>query len=77
MDVAQDIIVAIAKIGDATLDGRVNTTDVTQIKRYIAGRRSFDPVNQIAANINRDDKVNTTDVTQIKRFIAKKRTFEW
>ena len=77
MDVARDTIVAITLIGDANLDGRVNTTDVTQIKRYIAGKRTFDPVNQIAANINRDDKVNTTDVTQIKRFIAKKRTFEW
>ncbi|MBQ1501573.1 MAG: dockerin type I repeat-containing protein, partial [Firmicutes bacterium] len=56
---------------------RVNTTDVTQIKRFIAGKRTFDPVNQIAGNINRDDRLNTTDVTQIKRYIAGKRGFDW
>ena len=69
--------VAIAMIGDVTTDGKVNTTDVTQLKRFIAGKRNLDPVQQVTANVNGDNKINTTDVTQIKRFIAGKRTFAW
>ncbi len=72
-----EVTVAVALKGDPTLDGKVNTTDVTQLKRYIAGKRTFDQFQQFASEVTNDNKINTTDVTQLKRFIAGKRTFEW
>ena len=77
VDVDCAVQIAIVLVGDVTLDGKVNTTDVTQIKRFIAGKREFDAVQSASANVNGDSKLNTTDVTQLKRYIAGKRTFEW
>ena len=55
----------------------VDTTGVTQLKRYIAGQRTLDPLQKLAADVTGEGKLNTTDVTQIKRFIAQMRTFDW
>ena len=67
----------IALKGDATLDGRVNATDATQIKRYAVKIRIFGPESMLAADVTLDGKVNSTDATQVKRFAVKLRTFEW
>ena len=77
VDVDCAVQIAIVLVGDATLDGKVNTTDVTQIKRFIAGKREFNAIQLLAADVTGEGKLNTTDVTQLKRYIAGKRTFEW
>ncbi len=77
VNVNTEITIAVIMIGDVNCDGEVNTTDVAQVKRYIANRRAFDAVELAAANVIDSDEVNTTDVAQIKRFIAGRRTFSW
>ncbi len=77
VNVNTEITIAVIMIGDVNCDGEVNTTDVAQVKRYIAKRRAFDAVELAAANVIDSDEVNTTDVAQIKRFIAGRRTFSW
>ena len=73
----KEVEIVIAKKGDANLDGKINTTDVTQTKRFIAGKRTYNAIQTLTSDINGDGKINTTDVTQTKRFIAGKRTFSW
>ncbi len=75
--VNSDTIVFIALKGDATLDGRVNATDATQVKRYAVQLRTFGPENLLAADVTGEGRVNATDATQIKRFAVQLRTFEW
>ena len=72
-----DVTVAVVLKGDVMLSGDVDTTDVTQLKRFIAGKRDLNPLQFLAADVTGEGKVNTTDVTQLKRFIAGLRTFEW
>ncbi len=71
------VTVIIVLLGDALLDGDVNTTDINQMKIYIGARRTFTALQILAGDVNGDGEVNTTDVTQIKRYLAEKRTFEW
>ncbi len=77
LDVDCEVQIVIVLVGDATLDGKVNTTDVTQMKRYIAGRETFNIQQILAGDVNEDGEINTTDTTQLKRYLANKRTFEW
>ncbi len=72
----EEIVVAVVLKGDVMLTGSVSTTDVTQLKRFIAGKRGLDPLQELAADVTGEGKVNTTDVTQLKRFITGNRTFE-
>ncbi len=75
--VNSDTVVFIALKGDATLDGRVNSTDATQVKRYAVQLRTFGPENLLAADVTGEGRINATDATQIKRFAVKLRTFDW
>lgn len=56
-------------LGDLNDDGKVNSTDLTILKRHILN------INQIAgtayanADVNGDGKVNSTDLTMLKRFL--------
>ncbi len=74
---AQGATVAVVLKGDIMLDGEPNTTDVTQMKRFIAGKRNLEPLQILAADVTGEGKVNTTDITQLKRYIAGTRTFSW
>lgn len=56
--------------GDVNGDGRVNTVDVTWIRRYrMGGYESQIPnFNEAAADVNDDGRINTIDVTLIRRY---------
>lgn len=72
--------------GDVTGDGVVNTTDATQILRYISkeksvltsGREEQISDRKLAANVTaysqKDASIDTTDVTQILRYISKEKS---
>lgn len=55
--------------GDVNGDGRINGTDITLIRRFIAGGYDVDIIEE-AADINGDGRINGTDVTLIRRYIA-------
>ena len=54
--------------GDVNGDGRVNTIDVTWIRRYRMGGYDLGTFNELAADVNNDGRINTIDVTMIRRF---------
>lgn len=79
-DVTQNVEIWL--YGDVNCDGKVNTDDVMQINRKIAGLSSvfgtgddslqkyrFDVAN-VTAIVGNDTKLNTDDVMQINRYIA-------
>jgi len=55
--------------GDVNGDGRVNGTDVSLLRRFIAGGYGT-VINQAAADVNADDRFNGTDVSWIRRHIT-------
>lgn len=54
--------------GDVNGDGRVNTVDVTWIRRYRMGGYDLGAFNEAAADVNDDGRINTIDVTLIRRY---------
>lgn len=55
--------------GDVDGNGKVNSLDIINLRRYIAGGYNV-VINELAANVNGDTKINTLDVIMIRRFIA-------
>lgn len=52
--------------GDANMDARLNSLDITRIERIIAGLD--DPT--AGADANQDGSIDVRDITQLERFIA-------
>lgn len=55
--------------GDVNSDGRVNGTDVSLLRRYIAGGYGI-TINQSAADVNADGRLNGTDISWIRRNVT-------
>jgi len=66
--------------GDADGNGRLNTLDITAIRRYISDGRQTDPngynvtINENAADVDGNGRINTLDITKIRRYISDGRT---
>ena len=64
------------RYGDATNDGKLNTADITAIRRYISDGRTTDPegynvtIHLNAADVDGNGRINTMDITLIRRYIA-------
>lgn len=58
--------------GDASGDGRVNTTDARRILQYAAQKIGEDELDLSEADVNEDKKVNTTDARLILQLAAGK-----
>jgi len=56
--------------GDVNGDGKINSKDVTLIKRFISGVAAESDLILGAADVNGDGKTNAQDVTRIKRMIS-------
>jgi beta-N-acetylglucosaminidase len=56
--------------GDLNNDGKVSTTDIVLMRRYIAGLDNVNEKAALAADINGDGKVSTTDLVKIRRILA-------
>lgn len=56
--------------GDLNSDGKVSTTDIVLMRRYIAGLDTVNEKAVLAADINGDGRVSTTDLVKIRRILA-------
>ncbi len=62
--------------GDADDNKKINTMDITKIRRFIVDGRKTDPdgynvvINENAADVDGSSKINTMDITLIRRYIA-------
>ena len=65
-----DIIV----YGDANDDGRINSSDITRLLRYLANRDPMTGESSVVigygADCNGDGKISSTDVTRLLRYLA-------
>jgi len=62
--------------GDINLDGKINSSDVTLLKRYIVKSIDVFPTadperSLIASDVNGDGRVNSTDYSYLKRYVLK------
>lgn len=68
------ITVASIVYGDATGDGKVNSKDVTRLKKYLADYDDDTGISTVdispGADANGDGKVNSKDVTRLKKYLA-------
>jgi len=55
---------------DLNDDGKVSTTDLVQLRLYIAGLESANEKAVLASDVNGDGKVSTTDLVKIRRMLA-------
>lgn len=58
--------------GDANGDGVVNSRDMLQLKKYMAGKISVDILNFANTDITGDGKINSMDSLKLKRIITGK-----
>lgn len=65
-----DITVIDYMPGDVNQDGKITTTDVVFIRRYMTGGYTLNVFNENAADVNADGKINTTDIVMIRRYIV-------
>lgn len=54
--------------GDVNGDGRINTVDITWIRRYRMGGYDLGYFNEAAADVNDDGRINTVDITLLRRY---------
>ncbi len=54
--------------GDVNGDSRINTVDITWIRRYRMGGYDLGYFNEAAADVNDDGRINTVDITWIRRY---------
>ncbi|MEG1772118.1 MAG: CotH kinase family protein [Clostridia bacterium] len=65
--ITEDTILSLrfSEIGDANLDGFVNTGDASAILSYLVGSADFSSVNLLTSDMNHDGAVNTGDAAAI------------
>ena len=64
------IEVELGLIGDLNLTDEVSTTDLVQLRRYLAGLDALESKGVFNADLNGDGQVTTTDLVQLRRFLA-------
>ena len=57
-------------LGDVTMDGAVDISDVTKIQRYIAEFGTLSEKQKTLGDVNRDGEVDIHDATLIQRYLA-------
>ena len=60
--------------GDSNADGKVNSTDLTVVCRYVLKENDITGAALLAADVNHDGKANSTDLTIICRHVLKEST---
>ncbi|HEX9061490.1 MAG TPA: dockerin type I domain-containing protein, partial [Clostridia bacterium] len=55
--------------GDVNMDGKINSTDCSMVKRHILGISTLTKDQFTNADVNSDGKVNSTDYSLLKRYV--------
>ena len=55
--------------GDITLDGKIDATDYTLLKRFVLGTYTLDSAQRLCADLNKDGNVDETDYLLLKRMV--------
>ena len=77
-ELGPDSELVIAFKGDVNLDGAVKSSEVTMIKRAIAGTYQFkNGMAELAADVSGDGTIKSSDATMLARSIAGTYTIKW
>lgn len=56
--------------GDVNGDGRLNSRDLSQMKKYISGIITDDAINYKNSDINGDNRINSKDISALKKLFT-------
>ncbi|HOM02800.1 MAG TPA: endo-1,4-beta-xylanase, partial [Acetivibrio sp.] len=59
------------KVGDVNLDGSINSTDLTMLKRGVLKSLTLSEQSQLAADVDQNGKVNSTDISILSRYLLR------
>ena len=79
-EMTKDSVVAVAKAGDVTMDGKVNSVDAMEILKYDVKKISLSPEGLILGNVAKrsDGGVpDSEDAMEILKADVKKLVLEW
>ena len=54
---------------DLDKDGKIDSTDLLYVKKYLLGNLSFDDDQKSAADVNKDGAIDSTDLLYIKKYL--------
>ena len=77
IDVQSDILLVVARLGDVSLDGKVDSADALQILRFDVNKAKFDAAQKLIADVSYDGKIDSADALQILRFDVNKAKLKW
>jgi len=69
--------IKIAMSGDVTRDGKVNNSDVANLKAYALKKKTLDNEQIFIGDVNNDGKTNNSDVAGVKATALKKKALSW
>jgi beta-N-acetylglucosaminidase len=64
------VSVNLTMYGDVNNDGKLSTTDIVMLRRYLAGLGTLTDLGKLAGDYNKDGKISTTDIVMMRRKLA-------
>jgi hypothetical protein len=62
--------VSLTMYGDVNNDGKLTTTDIVMLRRFLAGLDTLSDLGKLSGDYNRDGKITTTDIVMMRRKLA-------
>jgi beta-N-acetylglucosaminidase len=64
------VAVKMTMYGDVNNDGKLSTTDIVMLRRYLAGLGTLTDLGKLSGDYNKDGKISTTDIVRMQRKLA-------
>ncbi|MGB7594806.1 MAG: dockerin type I repeat-containing protein [Erysipelotrichaceae bacterium] len=64
------VSVKLTMYGDVNNDGKLSTTDIVMLRRYLAGLGTLTDLGKLSGDYNKDGKISTTDIVMMRRKLA-------
>jgi len=64
------VTVKMTMYGDVNNDGKLSTTDIVMLRRYLAGLGTLTDLGKLSGDYNKDGKISTTDIVMMRRKLA-------
>lgn len=62
--------VSLTMYGDVNNDGKLSTTDIVMLRRFLAGLDTLSDLGKLSGDYNNDGKITTTDIVMMRRKLA-------
>ena len=72
-----DVDIALAIVGDADLNGIVNTRDSAKVSKAVVGAISLSGLYVVVSDVNGDGNVNTRDAAMVSKMVVGAISADW